>query len=289
MHHLICTETVPLTPELAANFAGLPSFKGDRQRDSSAGMARIAWLERILHEGKFHTPKWATAELDGIMYRVNGGHSSMMLATVNGDFPKGMVAVIDRFRCETRDDLADLFDQFDNRHSIRSGTDKINAHKGVYDDMDSVSPTDVNRAISGIAYFLTDDGQQRRLDEEERIRLIHQYRPFILWAAQFTGRRQFSGVGVVAAIFATWSRSPRLATEFWTQVAEESHPDNWNGSRVLAAFLRDNIGRRKFGTSTPLYNQRVYYVKSIHGWNAWRRNATTDLKYHENCQWPRLV
>ena len=288
MHRHIATEVVSLTKELADNFSGLPTFKGDRSRDTAAGRSRIAWLEQLLHDGKFHTPKWATAALDGTIYRVNGGHSSAMLANLNGAFPKNMQCVIDRFACETRDDLADLFSQFDPRQSLRRITDKINAHKGVHDDLDSVSPTDIQRITSGIAYYVAHDGDGPHLDEDAKIRLVHREQPFILWASQFSGKRHFSMTGVAAAMYATWTRHRHEAEVFWEEVRDRSNPSNTNASRMLGEFLIENVSKKKYASGAPLWSTRAYFVKSIHAWNAWNRNETTNLRYMEDCGWPKI-
>jgi hypothetical protein len=283
-------EVIPLTRKLAVEFSQLPTFKGDRQRDTVAGKARIAWLERLLADGKFYTPKWATVKLNGVLYRVNGGHSSLMLANCPEEiFPADMKVVIDRFECDTRHDLADLFDQFDPRRSIRSASEKINAHKGVHNDLDETSPTDINKCISGIAFYLTDDGASKRLDEEERMGLIHEYREFIIWASQFTGRRHLGFVGLVAAMFATYNKSKKAADAFWKQVANEDHPDAKNASRVLAMFLRDSVAMFKPNSREPKWPPRAYYVKSLHAWNAWRRDEVTSLSYYPNAPWPKAM
>lgn len=289
MHKHVNTKVVPLTHEFAKHFSRLPNVKGDRDREKPAGRARIGWLYRLLCDGKFHTPKWATAECSGMKYRVNGGHSSLMLAELsNGGFPTGMNAVVDEFVCDTRDDLADLFDQFDNRASLRTSSDKVNAHKGVHDALDSVSATDTKNCINGVALYMSGFEKGNKLDEDERIGLIHTHGGFVLWASPFVRVRALRRVGVVAAMYATYQVDPVEAEKFWRLVKEENHPDNKNPTRKLAVYLRESIARPQFATAATKWKRepRAFFVKSIHAWNAWRDDRTTDLKYHPNAPLP---
>jgi hypothetical protein len=289
MHRLIKTEKVPLTRDLAESFSQLPTFKGDRERDNAAGIARILWLEERLRAGKFHTPKWATVQFAGTIYRMNGGHSSTMLAKFDGQFPRNLEAIIDRFVCETTEDIADLFDQFDPRLSTRTSVERINAHKAVYAELDTVSPTDIHRIISGIAFWMGQDGEIPRVLEEGRIRLIHDNQHYLLWASQYSGKRALGNVGIQAAMYATHRRNQDHATLFWDHVKEEDAPDNRDPTRTLATFLRDAIGKKQFGSAAPLWTPRAFFVKSIHAWNAWKTGQTTSLKYRPDCGWPKVL
>lgn len=282
------TTTVPISREFVGRIAHLPSFKGDRERDTAAGKRRIAWLRRLLEEGRFHTPKWATAILlaDGATYRVNGGHSSLMIANLPDElFPSDMHAIVDHFECETRLDLADLFDQFDATSSVRRELDRIKAHKGAHDNLDIVSPTHTSKIISGVALYFSDIGEGTRLSEEERVRLVDSQGDFLRWANQFVGPRRLHRPGVVAAMYATFRKHSSDATKFWSHVKDESHPVNTNPTRKLAHFLREVLQDTK-KTSRP---SRMFYVKSIHAWNAWRKDEPTGLKYYAHAELPVVL
>ena len=123
------TEVVPLTIELAECIAALPHFEGDRPWDTAQGRNRMNWLSRLVDEGKFYPPKWATVMFGGKLWRMNGGTSSHMLLQRNGTFPSHLMAVIDRFECYTLEGVADLFDQFDHRKSLRTMIQRLRAHR----------------------------------------------------------------------------------------------------------------------------------------------------------------
>ncbi len=285
------TKVVPLTKDFASYFSGLPSKKGDRDRETRAGKRRIAWLSRLMRDGLFHSPKWATANLGDVIYRVNGGHSSLMLCEQNGEFPKGLVAVVDEFTCETMSDLADLFDQFDNSRSSRTHKEKVSSHKALYESLDDVSPTDCANALRGIAYFMSGCGEERRLDADERVRLISSNEEYLAWSAKFSRNKFLRRTGIGAAIYNSYLRDGSAAHDFWIYVSEESHPDNTHITRVLAKTLRQATSTAASGERNPLHQltPRGFYVKCTHAWNAWRdgRNIRS-LKYHAKSPLPHM-
>jgi hypothetical protein len=70
--------------------------------------------------GELISFQWATAKLDSKVYRVNGQHSSTMLARLNGNFRDNCVVHLDEFEVDSKDGLVNLFRQYDPRKSSRS-------------------------------------------------------------------------------------------------------------------------------------------------------------------------
>lgn len=279
----IQTDVLPLDRKLAESIAELPHFEGDRPWDSAGGRQRMQWLSRLCDEGRFYPPRWATTEFQGTIYRVNGGTSSHMLIQRNGSFPKGLSVLIDRFVCETREDVADLFDQFDHRKSIRTLIQKVRAHKPAEQSLANVSPTTINVITTGIGCSLS---EFRQTTEEDKVRLIHQYPGFIAWAAPLALKKHLQTRGVVSAIFDTYNKDAVYARGFWDAVAEESHPNNSHPTRKLASFLKSQMGK---GNDGRKFTDIEMHIKCRHAWNAARRNATTELKLYKNSGIPSLA
>lgn len=84
------SETRLLTPELATEFATMKGTIGERP----IRQARIDMLKNKLADGLFFSPRWAVARIGNETVRVNGQHSSTMLAEANGSFPHGMSVII---------------------------------------------------------------------------------------------------------------------------------------------------------------------------------------------------
>ncbi len=284
MFKQIKIETPILTPEFVAWFRGLPHLEGDRDQQSVQGQQRIAWLAQLNADGEFYSPDWALALWNGQTYRVNGGHSSAMLAAANGSFPRSLPVILRTFRCDSYQDVVELFNHFDNRKSIRTGSDKAKVHKSIHRELDRIAPSYINRMLNGIQCFHA-DGDTTRGDEDERTGLIHQETAFLAWAGRFVRKVHLGRSGVIACMYRGYYASPSLADEFWSMVLGESAPRPDHPTRVLAKFLRDldlpaNKGR---------WDSRAMYVKCIHAWNAWQTGAATALNYHAEADVPNLV
>lgn len=275
------TDVIPLTLQVSQEIAELPHFEGDRPWDSAEGRARMQWLSRLADEGKFYPPRWATAELNGVVYRVNGGTSSHMLCARNGVFPQGLVAIVDRFRCQSLEDVADLFDQFDHRKSIRTMVQKVRAHKPAEANLKDVSPTDINKCLAGIAAAREDF---RLVEEDAKVGLIHQHAAFIAWASPFCRKRHLSQRGALAAVFLTYQRDAIYARGFWEEVADGSNPDNLHPTRVLGDFLKEQVGL----STTRKFSAKEVCIKCIHAWNAARRGERTGLKLYQREDLPEI-
>lgn len=286
MHQLLKSEIVPITKEYVSYFSSLPVVGGDRKRESRRGKRRIAQLRAKLQDGIFHTPKWAVAVLNGVTYRVNGGHSSLMLEELNGEFPSGMVANVDTFQCEHRVDLADLFRQFDPKEGARTAGEVVDAAKAVYPVLSDISITNVRRAADSLArhgrYIL-----DRVVSTDEKIRLVHHHVDFILFADQFLSLKSMQKIGIRVALVETYEKSPPLALEFWAEVKNESNSDPESGSRKLAEFMRIIMN--------PVNNSQILrgrlectYAKAIHAANQFKRGGKTNLCFHSKLGPPKL-
>lgn len=279
-------ELLNLTEEFASRFSQLPHVEGDRDRDSWKGRERREWLNGLLEAGQFYSPDWAIAVCNGKKYRVNGGHSSMVLASANGHFPHGLAVILRTFHCDEYRDVVELFNHFDNRKSIRTITDKVTAHKAIHTELIDMAPTWVQKALSGIDNFRQMRLDMPRLQEDERTRIIHDETNFIAWSEQFAKHRHLSLAGAMACIFHTYNTDESLALDFWTQVAEESATTPEHPTRKLAKYLVACVGR----DSKPAHHDtRAQYAKCVHAWNAWQASDSTELKYHPSKPLPDLL
>lgn len=275
---------MPLTPEGATEHNRLPQISGDRRLDPK----RVSHLETKVADGLFHSPSWAVAFYAGKKYRINGKHSSHVLAKVNGHFPPGLFVTIQQFQCDTYDDLVTLFEQFDAAWSTRTKGDRINVHKSVHPELEKISPTTCAVAVTGITYALSEDGRMQ-IGDDEQTRLIHEHIGFVLWAKDFVGIRRMRRIGVIAAMFATRRRDAEWAAEFWKYVRDESHERADHPTRTLGEFLKLSVLDKNDRHTGKPWTTRAFYVKSIHAWNADREGRRTDLKYHALSPWPRMV
>ena len=269
-----------LTRELAEDFATMPAFRGERALNTK----RINWLFARLRQGQFHPPRWAVAQLNGATYRVNGQHSSYMLANLaNGLFPQGTTVLIDEYACESEQDLADLFMQFDAPRSQRTQAESCAAHARTHDELGELTPTACQNIVTAIAWYLRHVlGVQT--DREASARLVHEHKPFFVQLGHLFSQRFFARAPVGAAIFATWNVHPETAQQFWELVRDEDHLLNDHPTRTLARFLREELSkdankRDAFGL----------YARCVHAWNAYRDGRMASvLRHHRGAGLPKV-
>lgn len=274
---IISTDKKVLTQAIAkeiANMAGPPS---ERPRKESL----VRFLKNRHLAGKFFSPKWAIGIVKGKKYRVNGQHSSHMLANelAEEEFPKGMTVVIDTFRCDDQMDLADLFAQFDSSESARTEGEMVNAHGRLHKKLDNIPTNDIRYAVAGIANSITECGASGKLDREDRAKLVHENVDFVVFASRYISEHRLRRAGIAGAMFSTYKIDPIAAEVFWTMVKGDTNNDPDSPTRVLSNFLREaNSGRDKAGRSVR-WAQRAFYVKCLHAWNAFRQGRNTKLNY----------
>lgn len=273
-----------LNPDVVTWFRSLPSLEGDRDQTAVQGQQRIAWLTQLCKDGEFYSPDWSIATWNGQEYRVNGGHSSAMLAGANGSFPRNLPVIIRWFRCDAYLDVVELFNHFDNRKSNRTAADKAKVHKSIHQELSRVAPSYINRLLNGIQCYYA-NGESTRGDEDERTALIHTETDFLAWAGPFVRCRALGRSGVIACMYRSYYASPSLADSFWSMVFQESASTPDHPTRVLASFLNSLDAAPAKGK----WDSRAIYVKCIHAWNAWQMGTGTTLNYHPQTGIPDLV
>lgn len=282
-------EVVPLTQKLAEEFSNMGRGRGERPFKHE----RHSFLQVKLENGKLYPPRWRTCYVrsTGETLRLDGQHSSYMLANCNGSFPNGMVVIIDRFECDTPDDLDELFNEFDSRKSARTPSDMVVSTASRYEELDDVKPMVTTRILNGLAFVraITEDDaapNAKTISIEERAKNIHRYRDFIVWCAEFASASALKWDCVIAAIYMTYVRDKDAAQQFWRMVRDESG-EFGSASRSIAKVLRelDSVSNDRKSDG----NRRMVYVKCLHAWNAHRENRTTRLCYHQSTATPDVV
>jgi hypothetical protein len=197
-----------------------------------------------------------------------------------------MFVTIKQFNADNEIDKATLFDQFDSHVSVRTRNESINVHKQLHASLADVSTTAIAAAINGLVWYLRETTGQT-FDENDKKQLIHQYQEFIVWANNYVGVRRMKRAGVVAAMFVTHGIDTDSAGAFWNAVRDQNHEDNRHPSRVLGKFLEITIYDPLDRQTKQKWDTRAFYCKCIHGWNAYRGEHGTDLKYHPTAPLPK--
>lgn len=285
-------QTLLVTTELARQFAEMEPAPHDRPLSER----RLQVYRKLFAEGRFRPVTWACAlciETGGV-YRVNGKHTSTMLSSL-GKIDKAFYATIEEYECDELEDVARLYSTFDSALQNRNAKDIYLSFASTLPELRGVPDKVVQAAITGVAYAYCDGTSDRyyRMQPTDRAELIMDHPDFVLWldgilhGGIVIGRSKTRSMhlyrrGVVAAMFKTWQRSHLHATDFWRAVRDETGPTPTSPDRRLARLLVTcSIGGRE--------DSRRQFAKCILAWNAWRRNRTTSMAYHEDKDIPSPV
>jgi hypothetical protein len=290
--------TEKVTQALAIRFRDMDPVPHDRPLNPK----RVEAYRKMLNAGLFRPVQWATVHCNETQatYRVNGKHTSNLFAEFD-KLPQPIHATIEHYHCDDIDDVARLYATFDSRTQVRTTNDINRAFAAIDDDLALIPAKIVNLCVTAIAYCRHGDSYHVVPAAERAECLLEDHnKVFVQWAHEILGNsaneatRLLWRSPVVAAMHACYQKSRRDAMEFWLAVRDGTGPSNSTPDRVLNRFLlakavnsgkQPAASRKKSALSSP----REMYVKCLHAWNAWRRDTTTDLKYHAQAKIPAAV
>jgi hypothetical protein len=240
---------------------------------------RKDYLLARLREGVFHPLNWVTGEVDGITYRANGQHSSLMLNGLDGEFPTDLLVHRDHFHCDGLPGLVMLFRQYDPRQSSRTPGDVAGAYQGIQPDLMVVPRWLAKLGIEGVVWYnkqvagrdvpVGDDIYDVFGDPN-----IH---PFLLWLATvFAGRvNGMMEAPQFAALYATHKANAEAADAFWSELVQ--------GGREFQAEHPTTI---LYDWLVRLYEKEFKVKKAqkyqgcVYAWNAYRegRESIRDIR-----------
>jgi hypothetical protein len=285
--------TQNVTKKLAQEFATMDPAPHDRPLRES----RMLVYERLLREGKFRPITWASAfcKETGGTYRVNGKHTSTMLSM--WDEKVDLFITVERYECETLDDVGRLYATFDSKMQSRTASDIYVSFAGCVPSLAEIQHRTLVLAVTAMNLVIVggDSLKDKGSQPADRAELLLDNAPFVVWLQELVGKGStianihLKRGAVVAAVFATYQRDSREALKFWTEVRDETAPKPDFPTRKLAKYLIMNFSRTKKSPRQvgARISDREIYVKAIHAWNAWRKNEATNLAYVATAPLPK--
>lgn len=279
-------KTCKCTRPLVQEFYQMQAWDGDRDLKPHLASA----ISTALSLGQFRVASFACVycKETKCWYRINGKHTSHVLAEMNGTFPKDLIALVERYEADTKQDVAKLYATYDNPSHNRSNIDIYQAFAAADPRLLEVSRRILSVCASGIAFSIWEDSlyQHKR---EDRAMLLLQNADFVLYCNTALAGAT-SNVGhvkrspVVAAMHKTYAKSRKASVEFWELVRDGSGPDHTSADRMLNKYLlKTSVGRGRGADKTKSQDDhRAMMVRCIHAWNAWRGGDSTNLAYHED-------
>lgn len=268
--------------QLVERFKTMTRFGGDRLLSK----ARCTKLRSLLEEGKFRTCAWAVCKClaDGKEYRINGQHTSHVLAEFNGSLPAVFVTV-ERYEADTLEDVAELFATFDPRWSTRTTTDTNHAYAQSNAILASLPPRIINLTGTALAahHKLFN---HKMISQELRGRLIGKNAAFAQWLNNLevssNQKAHLHRGNTMAAMYATFLVDQDCATKFWSEVRDGSGATPSAPTRMLEIFLLKSSAKS---------DDNEVYAKCIHAWNSYRNGVQSlgVLKWYPAAPRPEPV
>lgn len=291
-------KTEKVTQSLAIKFRDMDPVPHDRPLNPK----RVEAYRKMLAVGLFRPVQWATVHCNETQstYRVNGKHTSNLFAEYE-ELPQTIHATIEHYHCDDLDDVARLYATFDSRTQVRTTNDINRAFAAIDEDLAEIPTKIINLCVTAIAYCKNgDDYHKVPAAERAECLLDEPIKSFVQWAHSVLGNsandstRLLWRSPVVAAMYAAYQKSKRDCNEFWLAVRDGTGATPKTPDRVLNRFLLSKVvnngnqpaaSRKQRAMASP----REMFVKCLHAWNAWRRDTTTDLKYHAQAKIPAAV
>lgn len=270
---------VLITKAIAERHAALPMLGMDRKLNP----VRLGAYVKMIEAGVMRPVPWAVARCIETCetYRVNGQHTANAYASV-AEIPADSYAIMEEYVCDTIADVAHLWKTYDSALSVRNSTEIMRAF-AVTDETLSGIATRTLMLVAGAIRVHKDGGMllvgsHNRNDIASRASDLLCETAFSAWVDSNFTRAKSPHIlrsGAVAAMYATWGKCQRDTDTFWTEVRDESSPDNRSATRKCAKMLWHMYADKKSNPSTV----REQYVRCILLWNAYRKNTSTDVRY----------
>jgi hypothetical protein len=289
-------KTVKITSRLAKEWADMDAAHIDRPLSER----RLMVHRNTYRKGGFRPVLWARAyckELED-WYRVNGKHTSTLFASEDLGRGQDLYATIEEYECDTVEDMAKLYATFDSQVQSRTSTDINMSFAAAIPELKDVDAKIINICVGALNWIVSASPGGGKLTAMEKAEAMFDNIDFVLFIDKmingviFEKSIHLRRVPVVKAMLDTYRKAKAAATEFWLAVRDETGEKPDLPDRKLAKFLvqmRLAMGTGR-GTIPDRFRitPREFYYKSITAWNAWRKGASTDLKYFPNAKLPAI-
>ena len=282
---LVKTEVLPLTFELVQQFKTMEGSPTERE----VNQARCKYLYEKFVAGHLIPFNWCIADLHGKKYRMNGQHSSTVLAQMDGAFPKNGTVLRSEFSVKDKEALAYLFRQFDDRKSARTPADVSGAYQGLYEEVKDVNRASAKLAIEGAAWYRrVIEGVATPTGDDQYALFGHRaFDTFVHWTANniFSIKTpEMHKLPVVGAMYGTFTDGNEAeARTFWEEVARGGDQyDDSAPSTVLDGWLKE-IKTEKLNLKPGQIFQGCIYA-----WNAHRSDKSLSKIKFDAKQMPTI-
>ena len=271
-------KVVEVTQKLAQKYATMDGCPNDRVMSES----RMKHLRKIFESGQFRTCEWATACCleDGNTYRVNGKHTSNVLAAMT-PFPEDVSVIMTDYEVVDLEELAKLYSTFDPKESSKNSRDINWLVAGVSPEFKDIPKNVINLAVTALAFDKWEMASWNKTSLERASCILDDIK-FVHFLAEIMigDCRHIRRGPVVSAMVRTFRKSQNDSKNFWEAVREENGELPTAPDRKLAKWLnriRINMGANsRKTTSVEVVTFHEAVVRCIQFFNAWRKGEKVE-------------
>lgn len=286
-YKIVSDEKINLTAEQAYKFLELETFEGERPVRES----HVQFLFDEFKSGRFlwHNVTIASAKLENRTFRINGQHTCWMRALIpTSESPRDATVRFIEYKVNSGEQLRALYSAYDR------GAPRTIGHLGKVlllgsQCSDGVWPTAIPKLVAG--YRMWTDALNWRMSAgnasiaeiTSRIEKLHPelfnvignfYRTTFEFAPRIIQR-----AAVIGAMFATFDKGIKIATEFWEPVIKGIGFDSVHDARYMLKKWLDEHGHSLYHAGSKPVSQEASFRVCIQCWNHWRQgNKVHSIK-----------
>ncbi len=203
--------------------------------------------------------------------------------------------MVNRSKCDTLEDIAALYAQFDSAKSARKAVEIYGGYVATNENLKNIDNAKViSLCASGIAYSKWTDKYTHHSHEEKGMLLVENV-AFCQWINSIfedkTARKFMSRFPITAALFSFWKKSQQAAREFAGELCTGSNPNPKSPSRTLQMYLMMTAVRIGRGVSTGKKTdpERAIFIKCIQAWNGYRSGKAFRLTFVAGMKVPTVL
>ena len=268
---------VELTKSKSFWYIDLPVFRGEREVADTH--VQFLYDQMKLDRFNWRNVTLATAELDGVEYKINGQHTAWARSYMPDDYSPTVREI--RWRVKNQEQLRALYSSFD------AGKPRTEQHLTKVElsgekMLESIWAKHLGMLAAATLFWKHEQYHTRQrysaaasaqLVREHHLQLVQTVG--LYYQSIYKDSKDIRRLPVIAAMLATFDKVPTVAPEFWTKVANGLDLSDKNDPRYR---LRQFLGEHSLSTSrisdrTPIDIESMYRV-CILCWNKWRKNES---------------
>ena len=278
---IVSDKSVCLNHAKAAEYIDLPVFEGERE----VADAHVQFLYDEMRKGTFNTflVILSTAIYKNVVYKINGQHTAWALYYMPPSFSIEVREI--KYRVNSEEQLKLLYSTYDRLKARSDGhiTRVLLAGTPV---TEGLWISIVSKVAGGCKYWAVDsEATRRRMSPDQVASMIQRehsdlFRLVGKYAQEHRNDTLLGRQPVMAAMFATFNKSPAKAPEFWDPVLTGMNLTAKTDARfaLRETLLRITTSKHiSGGKERRLMNAEDTYRVCVSAWNKWRRGEPVKV------------